>query len=101
MTLSVNHSHSSTRHDCSPYGVLAFVAWNHDWNDHHFKYPNDIELAAQRMQDAGIHWVRMDFLWADIEPEPGRHDFERYDGIVAILRKHKLCILGVLEYNPL
>ena len=52
------------------------------------------------MKTAGIRMVRMDFLWADIEPEKGRFDFPKYDRIVKILRDRDIGILGILEYNP-
>lgn len=82
----------------SPFGVLDFFAWNHDWNKHHYGEA-ELEKAAQMIQDAGIGFVRMDFLWADIEPEQGKFDFAKYDKIVEILAKHDLKILGLLNYN--
>src|SRR5665213_3549792 len=84
----------------SPYGVLAFLAWNHDWNQYHYKTKEDIIRAADLLKSAGIRMVRMDFLWADIEPAKGRFDFKKYDVIVKILRDHDIGILGILEYNP-
>jgi len=85
----------------SPYGVLAFLPWNHDWNNYHFAKPEDIVRAADLMKNAGVKMVRMDFLWADIEPENGRFDFAKYDAIVKILRDRDMGVLGILEYNPL
>jgi len=93
---------SASIRDCdSAYGVLAFVSWNHDWNNYHFSKKEDLERVAKTLQDTGIRWVRMDFLWADIEPNPGELSFARYDALVAILQAHDLRILGVLNYNPL
>ncbi|HVO33825.1 MAG TPA: beta-galactosidase [Elusimicrobiota bacterium] len=88
-----------SRDSASPYGVLDFVAWDHGWNSHHYT-PEGIERAAELMRGAGVGWVRMDFLWVDIEPRPGRFEFERYDRIVATLQARGLSVLGILEYNP-
>lgn len=85
--------------DESPFGVLAFFAWNHDWN--FFHYPAEkVKKAASLMREAGIGWVRMDFLWSDIEPEKGRFSFKKYDEIVNILTASNIRVLGILEYNP-
>lgn len=82
----------------NPYGVLAFLHWDHDWNDHHFK-PADIEKAADLMQEAGIGWVRVDFLWDDIEPSRGEWKWDKYDHMVETLRSRGIRILGILNYN--
>jgi hypothetical protein len=88
------------RDTLSPFGVLAFVAWDHAWNNFHFGKPGEIERTADLIRDAGIRTVRMDFFWSDLEPEPGRFDFARYDRIVKILRDRGLSLLGILLYNP-
>jgi polysaccharide biosynthesis protein PslG len=85
--------------DKSPFGALAFLSWNHPWNENHFPLA-DVRRATQLMNEAGIGWVRMDFLWSDLEPEAGRFSFERYDQIVNVLRETGLNVLGVLHYNP-
>ena len=41
-----------------------------------------IDEAVALMAEAHIGWVRMDFLWADLEPTPGRFLFKRYDQIL-------------------
>lgn len=83
----------------SPFGALAFLHWNHPWNNH--KYPNEKSLkkAAALMKKAGISWVRMDFLWDEIEPEKGEFNFSKYDRIVGLLSDSGINILGLLEYN--
>ncbi len=87
------------RDSTSPFGVLDFVAWDHDWNSHHYP-PEKVDEAADLMREAGVGWVRMDFLWADLEPEQGRFEFARYDQIVASLQARGLRVLGILQYNP-
>jgi len=83
----------------NPFGVLEFFNWNDSWNS--FKYPSsaDVERAAALIREAGATWVRMDFIWADIEPSAGAFQFDKYDPIVEILLKRGIKILGVLNYN--
>lgn len=83
----------------SPYGVLEFFAWNHDWNNYHYPDHSKIRRAIALMKEAGIDWVRMDFLWNDIEPAPGQFDFERYDFLVDELHKNGIHILGIVGYS--
>ncbi len=88
------------RDNPSPYGTLAFFAWNHPWNDYQYRRLSDVQKDIDLMRQAGVGWVRMDFLWADIEPKQGRFDFKRYDALVNLLRQADISILGMLHYNP-
>ncbi|MDD5155910.1 MAG: family 1 glycosylhydrolase [Candidatus Omnitrophica bacterium] len=83
----------------SPFGVLEFLHWNHPWNS--FKYPDRDSWgkAVALMKDAGIGFVRMDFLWEDIEPARGEFQFEKYDNIVELLAKNNIKIVGLLNYS--
>lgn len=83
----------------NPFGVLEFMHWNHDWNN--YKYPSVVEMerAALLMREAGVGWVRVDFLWQDIEPEEGVFNFEKYDQIVEVLYSNNINILGLLNYS--
>jgi hypothetical protein len=83
----------------NPYGVLAFLTWNHDWNDHQYDSHEKVERGARLINEAGAGFVRMDFSWNDLEPEAGAFDFVHQDAIVNILEKHDLRLLGVLVYN--
>ncbi len=82
-----------------PFGVLAFLNWNHPWNN--FKYPDraSLEQAVALMKRAGIAMVRMDFLWEDIEPEQGDFKFDKYDTIVEVLHRNNIEVLGLLNYS--
>src|SRR3989338_6674480 len=82
----------------SPFGVLDFLAWDHDWNQHHYD-AGKIEKAAKMMKEAGGGFIRMDFLWDDIEPKEKEFHFEKYDRIVDILSENQISILGLLSYN--
>lgn len=83
----------------SPFGALEFLQWNHPWNN--FKYPDrqSLEKVVALMKEAGAGFVRMDFLWEDIEPARGEFKFERYDSIVDLLSKNNIKILGILDYS--
>ena len=44
----------------NPFGVLAFLSWNHTWNN--FKYPEeDLEKAVELLKELGVSFVRVDF----------------------------------------
>ncbi|MFH0790176.1 MAG: glycosyl hydrolase [Candidatus Omnitrophota bacterium] len=83
----------------NPFGVLEFLHWNHDWNNYEYPSNAQIEQAAVLMREAGAGFVRMDFLWDDIEPEAGKFIFDKYDDIVNILDRNNIGILGLLNYN--
>jgi hypothetical protein len=83
----------------NPFGVLEFLHWNHPWNYHKYSRNRDLEEASSLMQSAGIGWIRLDFLWEDIEPVKGKFDFAKYDNIVELLRRKGIHILGILNYS--
>ena len=83
----------------SPFGVLEFLHWNHSWNNYKYSCKEDLEKAVALMKKAGAGWVRMDFLWQEIEPQQGQFRFEKYDEIVELLDKNKIAILGLLNYS--
>lgn len=83
----------------SPFGVLEFLHWNHPWNNYKYSSKKDLEKVVALMKKAGVGWVRMDFLWQDIEPEPGKFRFDKYDVIVNLLNKNNINILGILDYS--
>lgn len=83
----------------NPFGALEFLHWNHSWNN--YKYPSERELikSISLMREAGVGWVRLDFLWGDIEPEQGKFDFAKYDLIVRLLSENGIHVLGILHYS--
>jgi hypothetical protein len=83
----------------NPFGVLEFLNWNNSWNN--YKYPSELELGRviNLIKESGAGWVRMDFLWEEIEPKQGEFSFEKYDRIVELVSKNNLNILGLLDYN--
>lgn len=83
----------------SPFGVLEFLHWNHSWNSYKYACTEDLEKTVKLIKEAGVGWVRMDFLWEDIEPEEGEFKFDKYDQIVDLLDKNGIHILGLLNYS--
>jgi len=83
----------------SPFGVLEFLNWNHGWNNYKYATAEDLEKAVALMKEAGVSWVRTDFLWEEIEPEAGRFEFAKYDHIMGLLHKNGFNVLGVLGYS--
>lgn len=83
----------------NPFGVLEFLHWNHPWNN--YKYPDkkSLDTAAALMKELGPGFVRMDFLWEDIEPEKGKFKFSAYDDILDLLYKNNIQVLGLLNYS--
>lgn len=82
----------------NPFGVLAFLHWNHDWNKFHFP-ENLLQKAVQQIRDLGVGFVRMDVLWSDVYTGPGKTDFSRYEKLITLLRDNDIHILGLLHYN--
>jgi len=74
----------------SPYGACSHMA-GHEF-DNHVK-------AMTLLQDAGIQWVRADFTWASVEPQPGEWNFKRFDAILKSAPQQNIQILPILDYN--
>ena len=64
--------------------------------------PQGAELAAEldRVKAAGIGWVRIDFIWAAVEPQRGRYDWRGYDALAAAARARGLQVYATLAYTP-
>lgn len=78
--------------DVNPYGANFFLereveAW---------KRERTVEMA----RDAGIGWARQEFIWAEIEPEPGVYNWSKYDEIVDLLRRNNIRIIARLDRPP-
>lgn len=81
-----------------PFGMLAFLSWNHAWNNYKYDHAG-LTKAAQLLKEAGVSFVRMDFLWEDIQPQHDAFDFTKYDYIVDVLATHNIRILGIVGYS--
>ncbi len=48
----------------------------------------------------GATWMRQDFFWSDIEPQPGVFDFSLYDQYVLDSAEHGIHLLPLLFDTP-
>jgi hypothetical protein len=64
--------------------------------------PQGAELAAEldRVKAAGIGWVRIDFIWAAIEPKKGKYNWKGYDQIAAAAKARGLQVYATFAYTP-
>ena len=83
----------------NPFGVLEFLHWCHDWNNYKYSCSLEVEKSLKLMKESGVGWVRVDFLWQDIEPKPGEFNFDKYDNIVELADRYGINILGILDYT--
>ncbi len=69
----------------SPFGINAHI-------------PND--AVADRIVEAGIEWVRIDFLWSKVETERDVYDWQVYDALVDRLEARGLKAYATLQGTP-
>lgn len=78
--------------DVNPYGANFFLereveAWKR-------------ERTVRMAREAGIGWARQEFIWAEIEPEPGRYNWTKYDEIVDLFRQNNIRVIARLDRPP-
>jgi len=83
----------------NPFGVLEFLHWDYPWSNYKYADKRDLKRAIDLMREAMVGWVRMDFIWEDIEPAPGEFKFDKYDHIVELAFGNGIEILGILDYS--
>lgn len=66
----------------------------------HAPQQDQLRLLLDRAAAAGIGWVRVDFVWAVVEPEPGVERWRVYDELVAAARARDLHVLALIGYTP-
>jgi hypothetical protein len=92
-----------TNASVNPFGVNTFLQDEVE--------PEKRGLTVQMVADAGIHWLRQEFPWEDIEIhgkgdfEDRRHDphrsaWDKYDHIVALAERYDLEIIARLSNPP-
>ncbi len=87
----INYPMDKTLNPNSPWGMgLYFLRYGSDQKNR--------EKAAQIASQAGIKWTREDFVWSDIEPEPGKFCFDYYDNIVNTASAYGISVYGILCY---
>jgi hypothetical protein len=78
--------------DVNPYGANFFLEREVEvWKR---------ERTVQMAREAGIGWARQEFIWAEIEPEPGKYNWSKYDEIVELLQRNNIRIIARLDRPP-
>ncbi len=77
----------------SEFGVNSHLASRYG-NYHVMTWPADVIATS------GAGWVREDFHWFWIEPEPGRFQWDYYDRMVQLHVERGTNIIGVLGHPP-
>lgn len=78
--------------DVSPYGIHSHVTRS---DEHPF-----LAREIERMQEAGIRWLRTGFCWSQIERRQGAFDFGRCDDVVDACEAAGIRIMGLLHATP-
>ena len=86
---SLASSRRAAADELSPYGINVHA-------------PAGAQLTAQldRVERAGIGWIRIDFIWAAVQPQRGVYDWRLYDALVAAAERRGLSILAIIAYTP-
>jgi hypothetical protein len=58
------------------------------------------EETVRMASEAGIQWAKQQFLWAEIEPQPGQYRWSKYDAIVDLCSDYDLQIIARLDGAP-
>jgi polysaccharide biosynthesis protein PslG len=58
------------------------------------------ERTVRMAREAGIGWARQEFIWAEIEPEPGNYNWTKYDEIVDLFRRNNIQVIARLDRPP-
>jgi hypothetical protein len=80
-------------------GPAAAVAAPYGINVHAPQGPQ-LGFILGRAQAAGIDWVRIDFVWADVERSPGVFDWSVYDALAAAAAARGVNVFATLAYTP-
>jgi hypothetical protein len=73
----------------SPYGVNI-----------HAPQGQQLGFILDRVHAAGIGWVRIDFVWANVETSPGVFDWSVYDALANAAMARGIGIYATLAYTP-
>lgn len=66
----------------------------------HFLAPAEQQQRIDRVKEAGLAFVRTDFVWRTIESSRGHYDFTSYDAMMAAADRNGLAVLGLISHAP-
>src|SRR3954471_16526084 len=69
--------------EASPFGINV-----------HLPQGQELDTFFDQVQASGIGWVRIDFVWAYVEPVKDGYDWRIYDAIAAAARKRGIEIFA-------
>jgi hypothetical protein len=75
--------------EASPFGVNV-----------HAPQGEELAFLLDRVKAAGIGWVRIDFVWAYVQPGPDIWDWSVYDAITAAAQARGIQVFASLAYTP-
>lgn len=75
--------------ESSPYGINI-----------HAPEGQDLTVQLGKVEEAGIGWVRIDFIWALVQPSPGVWDWRLYDRLTEEAQARGLAIFASIAYTP-
>jgi polysaccharide biosynthesis protein PslG len=65
----------------------------------HLAYAGSPRADLARLSNAGVDWIREDFLWETIERTRGRFDWRATDALMAAAAENELDVLAILGYS--
>lgn len=81
----------------SPTGLADFVGIS----SHLFWFGRSyVEARLAQIRDAGMHWIRDDFNWPQIEPRRGVYDWTKTDIVMGAAARADVDVLANLTYSP-
>jgi O-antigen ligase len=87
---SASQGYPGTPHALSPALDVRLGINDDSGSEHH--------LA--RIEEAGLEWLRLEFPWAEIEPQFGSFEWSRWDAIVERISERNLRLVAVLDSTP-
>jgi hypothetical protein len=84
----------ATRHHTYPVGHPSFGVNAHLAT--RYPDPSSMAVPATLLQELGVSWVREDFHWYRIQPEPGEWEWTFNDAAMRELVRRRINVLGVI-----
>jgi len=75
--------------EATPYGINI-----------HAPQGDELNALLDRVQAAGIGWVRIDFIWYWVEPARDQYDWRVYDAIAAAAKARGIEVFANIAYTP-